>query len=131
MTSAELRTILQIIGISGLEFADLIEVNPRTVRRWLSEQAPPAFAQEKAQAYLDTFIDRQREIIDALDSQAESLGEPQAVTLYRYRSEESARRAGIDMPYSIHCALIGFVYASLIAEGYEVEVDYYAEDIAQ
>lgn len=42
MSAAEARAILASLELSQTEFAELIDVGPRTVRRWLSETAQDA-----------------------------------------------------------------------------------------
>ena len=53
MGNDNLRNALSRAGISGEEFAELIDVDPRTVRRWLTGQPPYARHRAKIARALD------------------------------------------------------------------------------
>ena len=44
MSCLEFRATLSAVDMSQAEFARMVGVNPRTVRRWMSDQPPPKMA---------------------------------------------------------------------------------------
>ncbi|MBB4072033.1 hypothetical protein [Canibacter oris] len=127
MNSATFKTFMAACGLDSTSFAEFAGYNPRTVRRWCLTIDPPEHAVAALEELAYRIIEMQQVILDGVDDEAERVGgDPETVTVARYRDAEEYALLQPDtgIPFEVHCALVNFVTMSLVAEGYEVEVQY-------
>lgn len=127
MNSATFKTLLDALGLSSREFAELTGANPRTVRRWCYEIDPAPRAVETVTWLTKAFTDNLNKTRDGLKKiETEQGVAPEFVELARYRSEENYRQYEEDdlLPWLAHCGLISFLAVALMADGYKVKVKY-------
>ena len=130
MNKATVRTLREFLGLSVQNIADGAGVNPRTVQRWEAVRPPeesdiPTSVEAYLAQVLDWFQTSADAILDEIDEYEEEHGRlPKVVNLSRYINDESAARAGLEVPASCHAALQGYIMALLRADGVAVEVDW-------
>lgn len=111
MTGAELRTIRDSLGLSADQFAQMVGVRDRTVRRWEVGDWPVPDEVAKVLSSLDAQIEHSViQAVDTLKSAQDAVnGEPDDVVLIRYRTDADLARYRPDMatlPGCVHGALI-------------------------
>ncbi|QHO91938.1 hypothetical protein CWT12_12325 [Actinomyces sp. 432] len=124
-TPAHFRTMREALGVSVSDLADALDVNPRSVRDWSTSTTAPAAAWaiiDKRAAWVTATLTA---TLDELAGQPD----PDEVTLSVYATDEQAKRAGLDMTAREHRACVGILALCLMAEGYNVSIDYVPRDI--
>lgn len=121
---AQFRCLRTVLGISRRDLADRLGVHIRSVRAWdFTTTAPDA-----AWSILDAQVEWVTKTVEAVEDELENVereyGAPERVDLTAYVNDESAARAGIDMPANWHTATIGLLTVLLSRDGYDVVVDY-------
>lgn len=123
---AHFRVMREILGISVSDLANTLDVNPRSVRDWcLSTTAPTAawdIIDKRAKWVTSTLTT----VLDELADQPD----PDEVDLSVFATDQQARLAGLDMPAHEHRACVGVLALCLMAEGYNVEINYVPHDTA-
>ena len=126
MNSAEYRTIREACGLSQQAAAAFHDVAIRTIAHWESgRNSVPAGAAEEI-GRLNALIERAvLEAIDLVQDMKCDHGEPDAVALTRYHSEDAyagSRAAREGLPHACHNALIGRTKVALERIGARVEI---------
>lgn len=127
MNCATFKTFISACGLDSTSFAELAGYAPRTVRRWCLTVNPPEHAVTALEEIAYRVIKMQQLIFDKGDDEAERIGgDPEAVTLVRYRNAEeyALHQPDSDITFEVHSALVNFVTMRLVVEGYQVEVNY-------
>lgn len=113
MSTAMFRTLTETMGMDPAWIASELDVSERTVRGWATMKPDgyvPVFARLWIREWWATFQDRVADAIEgALDMEVAQEQEFSYATIARYKSDRSLRRAGVDMPLSMHSALVGLV----------------------
>jgi DNA-binding XRE family transcriptional regulator len=126
MTSAEYRTLRESCGLSVRDAAAFHGVAERTIVHWeTARNAIPAGAVDEL-IRLNARIERAvLERVDLYADQRDRHGEPDIVTLTRYRTVEDytgSRPAGEGLPHACHNALTGRTMTALERIGAKVAV---------
>lgn len=128
MHPALFKTLREALGLTTSEIAQMAGVNIRTAQRWEATNPPPEDVVAPLVEQWDNWARKINTIIDLLDEQAENHGDPEVVSLTRYRHSEQATLAGLDMPAQQHAALLGHILMALTREGYKSEIIWRAEE---
>ncbi len=128
MTPATLTTLREALGLSQDEFADLTGVNVRTARRWQTPAYPwaiPDDVSELVWGLMEWVTETVDTAVEGVEAMIEQQGhEPEVIDLTRYIDADSAKRAGITVPHSVHTAAVAQIARELHAAGLEVAVHY-------
>lgn len=124
MNTATFNTLVSTLGLTAAEISRRLDVNLRTVQRWLSGESPvPPFAAEwigELGGWCSTLVD---ELVSAADDALED-GE-ESFLLTRHQTQESLDRVGFSgVPVSVHSAAVGMAAIEMAAAGIEPVVRY-------
>jgi DNA-binding transcriptional regulator YiaG len=129
MTSAELKTIRESLGLSAQWLADRAGVLQRSVQYW--EAGRSRVPDDVAELLLQIdaqFAEATRQALAVVDEQTAKQGrQPETVRLYRYRDEAALHAARPDMaglPVTAHASLLARVRLALLARGQVVVIEY-------
>lgn len=126
MDAARFMIETTALGISSARLREVFDATPRTVRRWRTAADRVPY---EAEAYVDgrwqVAVAQAQDILDSLETIEDDSGTaPEGITLTIYRSEESARAAGIEEPLRDHTARAALIAFVLEVMGYDVEIKY-------
>jgi hypothetical protein len=102
MTAAELRVVLEFLGLPQDWLAAQLDVQDRTVRRWLAGTTPiPEFVRETIESY-------EAATADAVTAGIDQLGDLPDPAILTFRSDDDYRQAHPDAewPASWHRAVV-------------------------
>lgn len=118
MNGATLRTYRQLLGYESRQYAEKVDVNPRTVIRWEQGQKPvPEDVAEQIRADLAQLERLTAEIRDA------EINEGDSVTLTAYwHGDALTAGTGLAVDRQIYNAAIGLAALDLEAAGVEVTI---------
>ena len=129
MTSAELKTIRESLGLSAQWLADRAGVLQRSVqyleagRSRVPDDVAELLLQIDAQ-----FAEATRQALAVVDDQTAKQGcPPETVRLYRYRDDAALWESRPDMrglPVTAHAALLARVRSALLVRGQAVVIEY-------
>ena len=105
--------------------AEQLGVTERTVRRWASSnnEVPVPFGVEDwLRGWWEKFGALHEAAVEGALEMQDEHGEVAVVDLARYASRGSIERAGVDMPVSMHSALVGLIAFGLSGEGLDFQV---------
>ncbi|ANP27989.1 hypothetical protein DHOM_05075 [Dermabacter hominis 1368] len=128
MTPATLATLREALGLTHEDVARLAGVSPRTVRRWQSPVGDVSIPDDVAEVlwglmeWVTDTVDSAVEGVEALIQQQGH--EPEVIDLTRYVDADSAERAGVTVPHSVHTAAVAQIARELHAAGIDVAVHY-------
>lgn len=115
MNGVTAKTLAGFLGLPTSDWDDVSEI--------------PADEEARLLAILEWFNDAAFAAVEGVEQTADEQERmPREVRLSRYRDDESAARAGLDVPASCHAALQGYILALLAADGYAVTIDYVQEE---
>lgn len=128
MTSAELKTMRESLGLTAQWLADVSGVQLRTVQYWEVDRAVP---DEVAKRLIDLdarFSEMARNVVSLTGQLHEASGtKPENVKLYRFRNEQDLWRDRPDMqglPVTCYAAMLNRCRLALEEEGYKVRILY-------
>lgn len=128
MNPAMYKTLRESLGLTARDVAERAGVHLVTAQRWdVKTPPPPEVVKMLTKEWADWAIlinktvEKKRETI-------EKYGHPQSADLTRYRSDEQAAIAGVDMTARQHAALLGHIMMALTREGVTVDIDYRATE---
>lgn len=127
MNTATFRTMIEMMGMEQAWIADQLGVTERSVRRWASpnNNIPVPFGIED---WVNEWWDRFGALCENAIGGALELREGHGSELARYASRDSIKKAGVDMPLSMHSALIGLIAFMLSGEGLDFRVSWTKTD---
>ena len=129
MTSAELKTLRESLGLSQQWLADRAGVQVRTVKYWESGRNAVPDDVGEIISTADGLIARAvRNAVGQAEKMRKEYGKPHEVLLLRYRSEEELHYSRPDMigyPVTYHAALLARARAALIERGFDLVIDYH------
>lgn len=128
MTPAEFKTIRQTIGISAQNFAELLNVEPRTIQRMENGLADPkGFAVDLLQSLYESFCLMCVESENQLENTIKTYGKPTEIVLIRYKKDDFKlfNPDFGDMPESIHSATLGRLKTFAEAKCITVKIIYF------
>lgn len=128
MTSAELKTMREAVGLTVPELAALADVQERTVRYWESgrNQVPEDVTDlvSRIDAMLNSLV---AQTVDLVRSKIKAHGKPIGITLLRYRENADLWRFRPDfkpLPTTTHGALLARTRAALADLHVETRIVY-------
>lgn len=124
MDPALFKTLREALGLTPHEVAKRLGVNIRTAQRWETTNTPTPEAVAFIVQRWGTYAFRVNQVMEYMEEMIEEHGEPQAVTMARYRDDAQAALAGEDMTAKEHAALLGHIVMALTREGLMAEVTY-------
>lgn len=118
LNTATFNTFVHLLGLTAAEISQRLNVNLRTVQRWLSgESSVPEFVAEWISELVGWVCDTVDTAVEAIADMVEKHGEPDGVDLVRYQNTTSAERAGITVPLSVHTTAVGMIAVEVVGMG--------------
>lgn len=130
MSSAEMKTLRESLGLSQEWLAKHFDVQTRTIHYWESSalRGPIPFDVANALTRLDAKIAALTAmVINRLGKEMADRGNPGTITLLRYHSEEELWRFRPDLkpwPATCHASMLNRIRIAAMALGYEVRIVY-------
>ena len=129
MTSAELKTLRESLGLPVQWLAERANVQRRTVEYWEAGRSKVPDDVAELLLKLDAqFAEATRQALAVVDEQTAKQGQPpETVRLYRYRDDAAlweARPDMRDLPVTAHAALLARVRIALQDRGQSVAIEY-------
>lgn len=128
MTSAELKTLREALGLPVTWVAEHTNVQRRTVEYW--ESGRISVPQHVATLLIDLdkrFDDAAEQALSVSEAARKEHGQPESIDLKRYRTDEALWAARPDMlglPVTAHAALLDRCRRVLLAAGFSVTLQY-------
>ncbi len=133
-TKANFRALREMVGLSQMDVANLLECGLRSVKRW-EHPTQPYWAPEAAWAIVEELYRRQREAVElALDKaeQADKAGELVDIPVVYYRDQPMMDMYGRDRgSATVVNATARAIHAALTAMGYPASFVYPVEETAE
>lgn len=134
MTSAELKTLRESLGLTAQWLANNAGVRLRTLQYWESGRVPvPADVADLLVALDLRYTCAAQQAVDVAQQITHEHGKPETVALFRYKDEASLWADRPDMqglPLAAHAALLARTRLSLIAAGFAVRIEYKSGQIS-
>ena len=129
MTSAELKTLRESLGLPVQWLSERANVQRRSVEYWEAGRSRvPADVAELLLQIDAQFAEATRQALAVVDEQTAKQGRPpKTVRLYRYRDDAALWEARPDMrglPVTAHAALLARVRIALQDRGQSVAIEY-------
>lgn len=118
MNGATLRTYRQLLGYESRQYAEKVDVNPRTVIRW--EQGQKPVPDDVAEQIRTDLAQLERLTAEIRDGETDEVGST-VLTAYRHGDALTAG-TGLTVDRQIYNAAIGLAALDLEAAGVEVTI---------
>ena len=128
MSCAQFKTLRESLGVTTQWVADAVQVNLRTAQRWEATLTPPDDAVMLLEHWLAVFHRQMGTLLDELRTFEDEHGYPDTLEMVRYRTLQSAQRAGNDWPEEMHNGFLRYALLTLTFEGYDLRINYCEEE---